>query len=86
MIWLAFRALPLLGKLAAIVAVITGIGVAYGVWHHKIYMKGWKAHEAAIARQDEKAIEATKRARSRLTECRARGLRWEQSTGECVGG
>lgn len=79
-----FGGMGLISKLITIAVLVAAVGTAYGIWHHKIYMKGWRAHEAAIARQDAKAIAATKRARDKLNECRSNGMRWDQSTGECV--
>jgi hypothetical protein len=72
-------------KLAAIAAGLVALVIAYGIWHHKVYKEGWNDHEAAIIRQDKKAIAAALAKRGALNECVARGMRWEQSTGECVG-
>lgn len=84
-IFTAFRALPLLAQLGSIAALGFALVTGYGIWHHKVYMKGWKAHEAAIVRQDEKAINAALKKRGVFDDCRTRGLRWDVTTGECSG-
>lgn len=72
-------------KLVAIAAGLAALVIAYGIWHHKVYMEGWTAHETAIIRQDKKAIDAALAKRSVLNDCNARGLQWDQSTGQCSG-
>lgn len=85
MLFTAFGGMSMIGKLIAVAVVVGSLLTAYGVWRHTIYMKGWRAHEAAIARQDARTIAATKRARDVFNDCRAHGLRWDQSTGQCGG-
>jgi hypothetical protein len=72
-------------KLGAIAAASVAIVIMGGIIYHNIWMRGWNAHQAAIVRQDEKAINAALAMRRALTDCNARGLQWEQSTGECSG-
>lgn len=83
---LAFLGPQAIFKLAAIAAGLVAVVIAYGIWHHKVYMEGWNAHEAAIVRQDKKAIDAALAKRGAFNDCAARGLRWDQTTGKCVGG
>jgi hypothetical protein len=84
--WMAFRALPGLAQLGAVAAVLLGLATTYGVWHHKVYMKGWNAHEAAIVREDKRAVDAALAKRGVFNDCRDRGLRWSTVTGKCEGG
>jgi hypothetical protein len=72
-------------KLGAIAAAAVGLVIAYGIWHHKVYMRGWNDHEAAIVRQDKKAIDAALAKRGVFNDCDARGLHWDQTTGQCSG-
>lgn len=76
---LAVKGIFLLGTIATLT-------IGYNLWYARAYNKGWADHEAAIAMQDAKAVAATKRALDAVRDCRARGLRWEQSTGKCLGG
>jgi hypothetical protein len=81
----AFNALPILWRLATFAGLALALVTTYGIWHHKVYMKGWDAHEAAIVREDKRAIDAALAKRSVFNDCRDRGLRWDQSTGQCEG-
>jgi ABC-type amino acid transport system permease subunit len=72
-------------KLGAIAAGLVALVIAYGIWHHHVYMEGWNAAINAVARQDAKAIAAAKAGRDAFNKCRDSGLRWDQSTGQCGG-
>jgi hypothetical protein len=81
----AFRALPLLAQLGSIALLLTALGTGYGIWHHKVYVKGWKAHEAAIVREDDKVVASALKKRNARRECIDGGLRWDVITGKCQG-
>jgi hypothetical protein len=72
-------------KLGAIAAALVGLTITGGIIYHNIWMRGWNAHQAAIVRQDAKAINAALALRRVYTDCDARGLQWDQSTGQCAG-
>jgi hypothetical protein len=82
---LAFRTLPWFVQAGAIVAVIAAVMTGYGIWHHKIYMKGWNAHEMAIVREDKRAVDGALAKRAVRDDCINRGLHWSTVTGECEG-
>lgn len=86
MIGLLFNAvggMSLVMKLAMAGTVIAVLGIAYGVWHHKVWSRGYDRAIADIAQQDERAINRASSARKVVLDCKARGLRWDQSTGIC---
>jgi hypothetical protein len=88
MIGLLFNAvggMSLVMKLAMAGTVLAVLGIAYGVWHHKVWERGYAKAIADIAQQDERAINRASQARSVVLDCRSRGLRWDQSTGQCDG-
>lgn len=47
------------------------------------YNKGWNAAIAAIAAEDQKAVDHAIRARSTVRECRDSGGVWRQDAGKC---
>lgn len=79
----AFGGAGLVTKLITIGVVAASLLAAYGVWHHKVYTKGWNGALAAIARQDSKAIAAATELRSAFKACRAEDKKWDQVTGGC---
>lgn len=84
-IFTALGGASLVTKLIAGAALLAALGITYGVWHHRVYMGGYNDALAAIAKQDDKAIKAASSMRNAFLDCRARGLRWDQSSGECLG-
>jgi hypothetical protein len=82
-VWLAFRALPWFAQAGAVVAILAGLGTGYGIWHHKVYMKGYRAHETLIIKNDARAVGSALKKRATRNDCLARGLRWEVTTGKC---
>ena len=64
---------------AAVIAVVTAGGIIY----HNIWERGYARAIADIAKQDQKAIARASTARSVVLDCRARGVRYDQSTGLC---
>jgi len=85
MLGLALSGASLTTKLISAGVVLAVVGIAYGVWHKTVWERGYARAIADIARQDEKAIKRASEARSAVLDCRARGLRWDQSTGQCGG-
>lgn len=88
---LAWKALDLAGigtKIVIVLAVVASIGAVYATWHFTIWSRGHDVGYADglkdIARQDSKAIAKATQYRSVYRDCDARGMRWRQSTGECV--
>lgn len=89
MIQLAFGAIGALGwgtKLAMAGALFLALATAYGVWHHTVWERGYARAISDIARADGKAVKRATDARNAIVDCRSRGLRWDQSTGQCSGG
>ena len=83
MIFSAIGGTSLVMKLALAAAAVAALGIAYGVWHHTVWERGYDRAIADIARQNEKAIARAGQARRVLLDCQSRGLRWDQSTGIC---
>jgi hypothetical protein len=81
--FMAFGGMGTVAKLLTVLALVSSLGIAYGVWHHKIWQRGYDRAIADIAAQDDKAIKRAKSARSFVVDCQSRGLRWDQSTGVC---
>lgn len=79
----AFGAAGLITKLITVGVLAVSLLAAYGVWHHKVYMKGWNAAIAAIGAEDSKAIADATARRSAFKACREQGKRWDQVTGAC---
>lgn len=79
----AFGAAGLLTKLITVGVLAGSLLIAYGVWHHKVYKKGWDAAIAAIAAQDSKAIADATARRSAFKACRDQGKHWDTVTGAC---
>jgi hypothetical protein len=88
MIGTFFAAFKLAGwgtKLAVIGVAVMSLGTAYGIWHYKVWSRGYDRALADVAKQDQKAIARATQYRSAVLNCRARGLRWDQTTGVCEG-
>lgn len=79
----AFTGASTITKLISVGIVLITLAGAYGVWHAKVYNRGYDAALRAIAAQNQRAIKRAQEYRGRVTDCDARGLRWDQSTGEC---
>lgn len=79
----AFGGAGLITKLITIGVLAASLLAAYGLWHHRVYTKGWNDALAAIARQDSKAIADATRLRSAFKTCREAGRKWDQTTGAC---
>jgi hypothetical protein len=79
----ALSAAGLLTKLLVAAGLVAALLAAYGVWHHKVYTKGWNAALAAIARQDSRAIADATKLRSAFKACREANRKWDQTTGAC---
>ena len=73
-------------KLAIAGAAIVALLAAYGVWHHTVWERGYDRAIADIADQNDKAMRRASARRGVLLDCKSRdGMRWDQSTGQCVG-
>lgn len=83
MIWAAFKAASLSMKAIAIGSVLVVIVTSYGIWHHKIWERGYARALSDIAKQDAKAVARATALRSTWRDCRDRGGVWDQSTGKC---
>lgn len=83
MIFTAFNAMGWVGRIAAIVGPLLVLGTLYGVWHHKVYTKGYDAALAAVARADARAVGKATEYRNAFKDCRARNMAWDQTTGKC---
>lgn len=79
----AFGGAGLLTKLISIGVLLASLGIAYGVWHHKIYQRGVDDTVAAFARADAKLVGRALEARRKLKDCQALNKTWDQSTGAC---
>lgn len=85
MMWLAFKAMGWAGRIATVLAIVASLGTIYGIWHYKIWSRGYARAIADIAAEDTGAINAATQKRSTFLDCRSRGLRWDTGTGECKG-
>lgn len=83
-IFSAFNLLGLASRIGIIVALGLSLLTAYGVWHHKVYTKGYNSALAAIAKQDDFAITRAKEMRRGFKTCRDQGKNWDQTTGACT--
>jgi hypothetical protein len=72
-------------KLVVLVGAVLALLAAYGVWHHHVYTQGKEDTLNAIARNDAKIVAEGRKRRRLVVDCDAGGLRWDQSTGKCVG-
>jgi hypothetical protein len=80
----AFRALPLWGKAALIITAATTVVATYKIWEYRVYRRGYDAAIAAIAAQDERAINAAKQGRDRYRTCVESGGVWDVTRGSCA--
>ncbi|MEY9466275.1 hypothetical protein ABH973_006688 [Bradyrhizobium ottawaense] len=80
---LAWKAASWGMRIAAVVGPLLIVGTAYGVWHHKVYQRGYARALADIAAEDRRAIGAATELRKTWAACRDRGGRWIQSEGRC---
>lgn len=80
-----FSGLSLAIRLGMIVALVVSLATIGGVIYHGIWKRGYDHALRDIAAQDDRAIGKATEYRSRVVDCRARGLRWDQSTGQCSG-
>jgi hypothetical protein len=81
-------ALQLLGpttRLIMIGGLVLSLATAGGVIYYKIWQRGYDHAIADIAKQDKRAIAKASAARDAVLDCDARGLLWDQSTGQCSG-
>ena len=79
----AFSLAGLATKLSVIAVAVLTLGTAYGIWHYKVWSRGYDRALADVAKQDRKAIARATQYRGAVLDCRARGLRWDQTTGQC---
>ncbi len=82
----AFGAAGITTKLIALGSIAIVLITAYGIWYHHVWSNGYDDALAAIAKQDKKAIAKATQYRAVFSDCRARGLQWDQATGKCSGG
>jgi hypothetical protein len=81
----AFSLAGLATKLSVIAVAVLTLGPAYGIWHYKVWSRGYDRALADIAKQDQKAIARATQYRGAVLDCRARGMRWDQTSGQCSG-
>lgn len=79
----AFNLFNLTTRLIIIGAVAATIVTTAGLVYMRIYDKGYDAALADIAKEDNAAIDRATKYRGAVTDCKARGLAWDQSTGKC---
>ena len=70
-------------SLAVTGAVLLMLSAAYGVWHYKVYQRGYQRALADIAAEDRQAIAGATELRKTFRACRERAGRWIQSEGKC---
>ena len=81
----AFSLAGLATKLSVIAVAVLTLGTAYGIWHYKVWSRGYDRALADIAKQDQKAIARATQYRGAVLDCRAGGMRWDQTSGQCSG-
>jgi hypothetical protein len=72
-------------KLSIIAVSVVTLVTVYGIWHYKVWSRGYDRALADVAKQDSKAIARAKEYRGAVLDCRARGMRWDQTSGQCSG-
>jgi hypothetical protein len=82
-IWGLLQASGLATRLIAFAVAAAALLIAYGVWHHAVYAKGYQAALADIARADASAVAKATQYRGAFKDCRAAGRAWDQTTGAC---
>jgi hypothetical protein len=80
---LAWKAASWGMRIAAVVGPLLVAGTVYGVWHHKVYSKGWNDALAAVARDDAAAVGRASKMRDQYESCADRKGAWDQTTGRC---
>lgn len=78
-----FGGAGLLTKLITVGVLAASLLAAYGIWHHKVYRKGYDRAIADIAAADAKAVQRATAARNVFKTCRESGRKWDQATGTC---
>lgn len=79
----AFNLFSLTTRLIIIGVVAASIVTTAGLVYMHIYDKGYDAALADVAKDDDAAISRATKYRGAVTGCKARGLAWNQSTGNC---
>ena len=88
MIEAALAAFQLLGsttRLIMIAGFVLSLVTAGGVIYYKIWDRGYEHALGDIARKDARAIAKASSYRGAVDDCDARGMSWDQSTGQCSG-
>lgn len=75
--------LPLVWRVGLIAAAVAALIVGYGVWHHKVYQKGYDAAIADVAAENKEAVDAAKALQDKRHACIAAGGSWSVVDGVC---
>lgn len=84
-IFAAFKLFSWTTRLAIIGGILAALATSGGIIYYKIWDRGYEYALAAIAKRDAKAIAKATAYSGAVDDCDTRGLRWDQSTGKCVG-
>lgn len=79
-----FRGAGLLTQLLTVGALFAAAATGYTLWKQHQQNIGWNKGIAAIAAQDERAVNEATNIRASFKSCLARdGMRWDQQTSKC---
>jgi hypothetical protein len=84
-IFQAFHLLSWGARLGIIVALFVGVSTISGVAYYKIWSRGYQHALLDIAKPDAQAIARATEFRNAWRQCRDSGMRWDQTTGQCLG-
>jgi hypothetical protein len=70
-------------RIAAIVGPLLAFGTLYGVWHTKVWHRGYDAAMAEIAADNAAAVSRASKLRDSYESCSTGGGRWDQTAGRC---
>lgn len=73
-----------LKSVGILVALVAGLFIAYGAWHHKVYREGYTRALSDIAAEDAAALKRATDLRATWRNCRDRGGQWDQANGRCA--
>lgn len=78
-----FQGSSLVTKAIAFLGLLAVLGTIYGVWHYKVYTRGYDAAIADIAANNKKVVARTRALRAKAVECDEKNGTWDVTNGTC---